>query len=163
MTLTLHSLGAALAASGLPDWPYQKPGSAGAGYSSKKLRTPKWEPVFDMAKSTVAMPCNYTGFYDLDVLAGFGYLQFDWSNNKDVWVQDKPMTVTDSIAEQAALAHAKFPDTKIGVYRNGQLLLLPTILLLLLLRAPHHSPALPLLLLPMHWHHCLAPSRWSYM
>eukprot|EP01052_Picozoa_sp_SAG31_P047697 SAG31_NODE_9663_length_1245_cov_0.717277_1_plen_216_part_10 len=29
------------------------------------------------------------------------------------------MTVSESIATQAAAAHARFPDTKIGVYRNG--------------------------------------------
>lgn len=109
----------ALATLGDPDWPYMKPGSAGAGYSSKKLRVPRWEPVFEMSRSTVVMACNYSGFYDLDALTGFGYIQFDWSDNKDSWVQDKPMTVTGSIAEQAALAHAKFPSAKIGVYRNG--------------------------------------------
>ena len=30
-----------------------KPGSAGAGYASKKLRVPKWEPKWDMPGSTV--------------------------------------------------------------------------------------------------------------
>ena len=109
-------LAAGLAA-GIPSW--TKPSSAGAGYASRKLRLPKWQPTFDMAASTAAMPCNYSGFYDVDALAGFGLLQFDWSNNKDVWVQDKPMSVSDSIAEQAARVHSKYPDTKVGVYRNG--------------------------------------------
>ena len=83
-----------------------KPGSAGAGYASKKLRVPKWEPKWDMPGSTVvssaasilpaalsgprcsalsapllwpaqAMPCNYSGYYDIASLKGFGYLQFD--------------------------------------------------------------------------------------
>ena len=65
------------AAAGDPNWPYVKPGSAGAGYSSTRLRVPRWEPEWDISKSTVAMPCNYSGYYDLDSLAGFGYLQFD--------------------------------------------------------------------------------------
>jgi hypothetical protein len=29
------------------------------------------------------------------------------------------MTVSEAISHQAALAHARFPETKIGVYRNG--------------------------------------------
>lgn len=104
---------------GDPSSPYRKPGSAGAGYSSPKLRAPRWTPEFSIAKSTVAMPCNYSGYYDLDGLRGFGYLQFDWSNNKDRWCQDKPMTASESISEQSALVYKKFPGVKIGVYRNG--------------------------------------------
>eukprot|EP01046_Picozoa_sp_COSAG06_P074703 COSAG06_NODE_22977_length_706_cov_1.817133_1_plen_117_part_10 len=63
------------AAPSMPRW--VKPGSAGAGYASKKLRVPRWAPTFDMAKSTVAMPCNYSGYYDVGSLHDFGYLQFD--------------------------------------------------------------------------------------
>eukprot|EP01047_Picozoa_sp_COSAG01_P106982 COSAG01_NODE_36040_length_523_cov_1.023585_1_plen_137_part_10 len=116
---TLVVSSSATADSGDPWWPYVKPGSAGAGYSSTKLRVPQWEPTFNMAKSTVAMPCNYSGYYNLDALDGFGYLQFDWSNRKDEWCQDKPMTASESIARQSAMVHAKSPDVKIGVYRNG--------------------------------------------
>ena len=92
------------AAPSMPRW--VKPGSAGAGYASKTLRVPRWTPTFDMAKSTVAMPCNYSGYYDVGSLHDFGYLQFDWSNRKDAWCQDKPMTCSESIANQSAAVHA---------------------------------------------------------
>ena len=72
-----------------------------------------------MSRSTVAMPCNYSGYYNLDDLKGFGYLQFDWSNGKDAWVQDKPMTAAETIAHQSALVHSWDPTVKVGVYRNG--------------------------------------------
>eukprot|EP01045_Picozoa_sp_COSAG04_P000311 COSAG04_NODE_6_length_47123_cov_87.347482_34_plen_99_part_00 len=98
------------------------------------------------------MPCNYSGYYDIASLKGFGYLQFDcartarpqlscsphagaacagtagthpcripaavrWagSNRKDDWCQAKPMTCSESIANQSAMLHAADPDVKIGV------------------------------------------------
>ena len=98
---------------------FPKPGSAGAGYVSKKLRKPKWEPTFGMQLSTAIMPCNYSGFYNLSSLADYGWIQFDWSNRKDLWCQDKPMTTSETISTQAQLAHAALPSAKIGVYRPG--------------------------------------------
>ena len=91
-----------------------------------------------------AMPCNYSGYYDTASLKGFGYLQFDcartarpqlschrplcthppslraavrWagSNRKDEWCQAKPMTCSESIANQSAMLHAADPNVKIGV------------------------------------------------
>ena len=99
------------------------------------------------------MPCNYSGYYDVASLKGFGYLQFDcartartqlsrfvrtlvlpvlaptvthpcripaavrWagSNRKDDWCQAKPMTCSESIANQSAMLHAADPSVKIGV------------------------------------------------
>lgn len=29
-------------------------------------------------RSTAVMPCNYSGYYNLDELEGFGYVQVDW-------------------------------------------------------------------------------------
>jgi len=74
----------------LPPAPFVKPGSAGAGYVSSKLRRPVWTPIYDMSASSCVMPCNYSGFYHLDDLEGFGHMQFDWSNRKDLWCNDKP-------------------------------------------------------------------------
>ena len=50
------------ATSAAPAVPFVKPGSAGAGYISPKLRTPLWAPTFAMAASSIVMPCNYSGF-----------------------------------------------------------------------------------------------------
>lgn len=107
------------APSAAPAVPFVKPGSAGAGYVSPKLRTPLWAPTFAMAASSIVMPCNYSGFYDLNDLEGFGFMQFDWSNKKDRWCNDQPMTASEAIATQSEMVHARFPEAKIGVYRNG--------------------------------------------
>ena len=37
------------------------------------------------------------------------------SNRKDDWCQAKPMTCSESIANQSAMLHAADPDVKIGV------------------------------------------------
>ena len=56
------------------------------------------------------MPCNYTGYYDVGTLAGFGYAQFDWSSRKDecIWCQAHPMTAAESISNHSAALHAMF-------------------------------------------------------
>ena len=148
-----------------------KPGSAGAGYASKKLRVPKWEPKWDMPGSTVvssAASClpPLSGPRDARlerpaVLAGAGdavqlqrllryriakglrlpavrlcahrppaalvpppsvhpslragSVRWAGSNRKDEWCQAKPMTCSESIANQSAMVHAADPDVKIGV------------------------------------------------
>ena len=38
------------------------------------------------------MPCNYSGHYDPAIAAKFAIVDFDWSNQKDQWVNDSPMT-----------------------------------------------------------------------
>lgn len=115
MTLVLAAV--LLASSRAQSFP--KPGSAGAGYVSKKLRKPKWQPTFNMRASTKIMPCNYSGYYNMSTLADYGWIQFDWSNRKDLWCQDKPMSTSETISTQAQLAHAALPSAKIGVYRPG--------------------------------------------
>lgn len=45
---------------------------------------PKWPPTWDMASSTLFMPCNYSGFLDASISAKWGVVDFDWSNAKGV-------------------------------------------------------------------------------
>ena len=151
-----------------------KPGSAGAGYASKKLRVPKWEPKWDMPGSTVvssAACClllptlsgcaRCSALSAALLLAGAGdavqlqrllrhrlteglrlpavrlcahrppaalvpppsvhpslragSVRWAGSNRKDEWCQAKPMTCSESIANQSAMLHAADPDVKIGV------------------------------------------------
>lgn len=43
----------------------------------------------------------------------------DWSNEKDIWVNDSPMTCMERLVSQAEAIKAINPDTKIWVYRES--------------------------------------------
>ena len=63
-------------------------------------------------------PCNFSGFYDFDVfpaLGRFGVVDYDWSNAKQHWDNQDPMTCQSSLAEQAAKNKAVNPRAKIFV------------------------------------------------
>ena len=62
---------------------------ADASLSTKPATTtsstlPPWPPTYDMALSTIMMPCNYSGFMDPEFAAKWGLVDFDWSNAKQV-------------------------------------------------------------------------------
>eukprot|EP00947_MAST-08B_sp_MAST-8B-sp1_P005432 g5432.t1 len=72
-----------------------------------------------MSRSTVVMPCNYSGSYDFDaypVLAKFGLT--DWSSGKATWVNQSPMDDDGLLVAQAAQNKAENPSARIFVYRN---------------------------------------------
>ena len=48
-----------------------------------------------------------------------GMLPQDWSNEKDIWVNDSPMTCMERLVSQAEAIKAINPDTKIWVYRES--------------------------------------------
>ena len=52
------------------------------------------------------MPCNYSGHYNPQVAAKFGIVDFDWSNEKDEWINDSPMTCKERLLEQARVIKA---------------------------------------------------------
>lgn len=79
---------------------------------------PPWAPTYDMRLSSAAMPCNYSGFFDVPTAAQWGLADFDWSNAKLVWVNDKPMDCEALLARQAEAVKAASPSTRIFVYRN---------------------------------------------
>lgn len=43
----------------------------------------------------------------------------DWSNEKDIWVNDSPMTCMERLISQAQAIKAINPETKIWVYRES--------------------------------------------
>ena len=43
----------------------------------------------------------------------------DWSNEKDIWVNDSPMTCMERLISQAEAIKAINPETKIWVYRES--------------------------------------------
>ena len=95
-----------------------RPSSAGAGYVGR-WRLPTWEATYSMAASTVVMPCNYSGYHDVATVKDFGWVQYDWSDNKDTWVQGKPMDCEAVQTEQARRLQAAAPGAKVGLYQSG--------------------------------------------
>ncbi len=79
---------------------------------------PDWEPTYEMARSTVFMPCNVSGFTDPAVYKGFGLVDFDWSNGKAAWSTAQPMDCEERLVTQAKMTKAMATDTKVFVYRN---------------------------------------------
>lgn len=99
--------------------PALKPGSAGAGYWSGKVRLPAFPPTYSMNASTIFMVCNETGWHNVSESARFGWAQYDWSNSKRVWVDHHPMDDQAMLDRQAAMVHAAAPHVRIGVYRSA--------------------------------------------
>jgi hypothetical protein len=64
------------------------------------------------------MACNTSGLYDLDLAASFGIVSFDWSNQKDLWAKDKPMSSEARLVSQAELVATKNSKTHIFTYFN---------------------------------------------
>ena len=87
--------------------------------SLPKLQTPNWEPTYDMALSTIAMPCNASGYMDAKVLAQYGLVSWDWSNAKAIWVNESPMDSESKLATAAAQVKAANPRAKVFTYRNS--------------------------------------------
>jgi hypothetical protein len=48
---------------------------------------PKWQPEWTLSRSTIAQPCNYSGWFDPALGAQFGIISFDWANNENSWRQ----------------------------------------------------------------------------
>lgn len=80
--------------------------------------TPKWTPTYNMTLSTAHMPCNYSGMYDAREAARWGIADFDWSNAKLLWANDKPMNSEALLIQQAEAVKAANPHTRVFVYRN---------------------------------------------
>lgn len=79
---------------------------------------PKWEPQYLMEKSTIFMPCNDSGYFDPDFAAEFGVADFDWSNAKQLWANDRPMRCEERLVEQAKMVKQRDNSTRVFVYRN---------------------------------------------
>ena len=71
--------------------------------------------------STIIMPCNYTGYQQPSTTAGWGILDFDWSNDLDGWSAATPMDNDERQLIQVKMTKASpltAPYTKIWIYRN---------------------------------------------
>ena len=97
---------------------------------------PQFPPTFNMQQSTIAMPCNVTGYTDMSGdLGKYGIIDFDWSNAKQIWANAQPMNAEELLLEQAKRRKAAIcpkacplpagcptkaacPKAKTWVYRN---------------------------------------------
>jgi hypothetical protein len=71
-----------------------------------------------MFNSSIIMPCNYTGPFDLEYSTKWGIADIDWSNSKKQWVQKQPMESQEELVTAATAIHAKSSKTKVWIYRN---------------------------------------------
>ena len=72
---------------------------------------PRWQPTYDMRRSTIAMPCNDSGFMAAATFADYGIVSYDWSNAKQIWWGADPRParlllprMPDALAESAVRA-----------------------------------------------------------
>ena len=67
--------------------------------------------------------CNHSGFHNASYAAQFGVVSYDWSNAKQLWAQDHPMTCEESLTKQAETVLAEMgpalpgKQPRIWVYR----------------------------------------------
>ena len=71
--------------------------------------------------STIAMPCNYTGFLDSSPFP-FAVIDIDWSNNKGMdgssgWAAAHPMDCEEDMVVQVQAIKAKDQSKTVWVYR----------------------------------------------
>ena len=57
--------------------------------SDQTCYVPRFEPTYNMSRSTIVMPCNDSGFFDTSLTKNFGIVDFDWSNAKQNYVNQK--------------------------------------------------------------------------
>ena len=93
---------------------------------------PSWPQTWNITRSTIIMPCNYSGYFDYKIAGRFAVVDYDWSNAKEMWANpgrhggglsaDGKMDCEERLLQQAAMtkAHAKSLgiDQQVWVYRN---------------------------------------------
>jgi hypothetical protein len=81
-------------------------------------QNPPWQPTWDLAQSTIAMAIDPDSPYNQTLAAGFGILSFDWSTEKALWVNSRPMDCEEKMLEEAKITKTNNPDSHVFVYRN---------------------------------------------
>ena len=80
---------------------------------------PNYTVTYQMNRSTVVMPCNYSGFLDKQNLAPYGGLiDVDWSNSKQQWTKHQPMDDESMLMAQMRSLRVDDPGRKLWVYRG---------------------------------------------
>lgn len=79
---------------------------------------PSWPIQYQLNLSTIVQPCNYSGYFNPAALSRFAVVDFDWSNAKQLWANDRPMRCEERLIEQVAMTKAANPAARVFVYRN---------------------------------------------
>lgn len=90
---------------------------------NRRCPPPSWKPVWDLASSTFAQPCNKSGYFNASLAVKYGLVSFDWSNAKELWMaypRDQAKC-EEMLVEQAKMVKLLNPDTRVLVYRNLEL------------------------------------------
>lgn len=85
---------------------------------TRPIVLPPWPHTYAMAKSTIMMPCNDSGWMDPEIAGRWGLVDFDWSNAKAMWANAKPMDCQERLVTQVEQVKRVSPSTRAFVYRN---------------------------------------------
>jgi len=80
-------------------------------------QVPNRPPTYQMNSSTIIMPCNNSGFTSTASTAGWGVVDFDWSNAKAIWAKSKPMNDEELLFKQVQMTTAATKNATVWVYR----------------------------------------------
>jgi len=80
-------------------------------------QVPNRPPTYMMNSSTIIMPCNNSGFTNVESTKGWGVIDFDWSNAKAIWAQQKPMNDEELLFKQVQMTTAATANSTVWVYR----------------------------------------------
>ena len=84
---------------------------------------PPWPSTYDVAASTLVMPCNSSGLLSTELTRAWGLVSYDWSNAKALWANAHPMSSEELITTQAEMVYAQDPGLpgyapRVWAYRN---------------------------------------------
>ena len=91
----------------------------GAALSPVAAQFPPWQQSWRMSDSSIAMPCNFSGYTEPSSVAGWSITSFDWSNSLYAWSAATPMDTDERNLAQVALSKAANPAQKVWIYRNS--------------------------------------------
>jgi len=89
--------------------------------SSGAADVPPWPATFRLNASTFVYTCSYERLTDVSpssVIARFGLVAFDWSEGKELWDKESPMTCEETLVAQAAALKRSNPAARVLAYRN---------------------------------------------
>ena len=94
--------------------------NAGIPPPTRSLVPPGWTPSWELWRSTIAMPCNDSGLMlDQRAFRNWGVLSWDWSNGKNIWINQNPMDAEHLLVRQLELTKKANPGGRHLVYRNS--------------------------------------------
>lgn len=64
-------------------------------------------------------PCNGSGPITPESVKQYAIVSVDWSSQKNLWVQGRPMDASTPLVEQAALLSRANPGQKVWLYMNA--------------------------------------------